>query len=122
MRFKLDETLGTRGRDLISGAGHDVATVPEQSLTSALDEKIFEVCAAEDRALVTLDLDFANPFRFPPASSAGIAVLRLSLSPDLGEIEALVVVLIRAIDSGEELHGRLWIVESERIRVYEPES
>ena len=59
MRFKLDETLGTRGRDLISGAGHDVATVPEQSLTSALDEKIFEVCAAEDRALVTLDLDFA---------------------------------------------------------------
>ena len=74
MRFKLDENLGRRGRDLLTAAGHDVATVFDQNLTHAPDNKVIEACRQENRCLVTLDLDFGNPLRFNPAEYCGIAV------------------------------------------------
>jgi len=77
MRFKLDENLGRRGRDLLTAAGHDVATVFDQNLNQAPDSEIIEVCRQERRCLVTLDLDFGNPLRFKPADYCGIAVFRL---------------------------------------------
>ena len=37
MKFKLDENLGRRGAKALIATGHDVATVVEQSMTSATD-------------------------------------------------------------------------------------
>jgi predicted nuclease of predicted toxin-antitoxin system len=34
------------------------------------DRRVFEVCVVEDRVLVTLDTDFANPFNFDPRGTA----------------------------------------------------
>jgi predicted nuclease of predicted toxin-antitoxin system len=73
--IKLDENLGERGRKLFADAGHDVATVADQGLSGADDRRVIEVCGVERRCLVTLDLDFSNPFVFPPEQYAGIAVL-----------------------------------------------
>ena len=94
MKLKLDENLGQRGREICAAAGHDVSTVAEQNLTSAPDPKVIAVCASEGRCLVTLDLDFANPLRFPPKDHAGIAVLRLPKRPvaqDLLDADACLV-------------------------------
>ncbi len=77
MRLKLDENLGRRGRELFERAGHDVATVAAQRLTSAADREVIEACRREGRCLVTLDLDFANPLRFKPSDYPGISVTRL---------------------------------------------
>lgn len=81
MRLKLDENLGTRGRDLFLQAGLDVVSVPEEGLSSATDRALIDLCRSERRCLVTLDLDFSNPLRFKPSDYAGGAVLRLPTNP-----------------------------------------
>ncbi len=81
MKLKLVENLGERGARLFPSAGHEVSTVPEQNLCSARDRVLIRAYRAEDRCLVTLDLDFSNPFLFPPWEFSGIAVLRLPHKP-----------------------------------------
>jgi hypothetical protein len=44
-------------------------------LSFASDQEIVAACQAEQRCLITLDLDFGNPLRFPPWDQSGIAVL-----------------------------------------------
>ncbi len=119
MKLKLDENLGRRGADSLRAAGHDVATVAEQRLSGAKDTQLLGVCTGEGRALVTLDVDFANPIRFPPSNHAGVAVLRLASPAAFADIEAAVATLVDAL-SRAELHGALWIVQVGRVRVYTP--
>ena len=117
MKWKLDENLGSRCTALLSSAGHDVATVAQERLNGAADQALFETCVREGRALLSLDLDFADVVRFPPHGAAGIAVLRLSKRPSLAMLEKLVRDLIRMLNT-ESITGPLWIVEAGRIRVH----
>jgi predicted nuclease of predicted toxin-antitoxin system len=75
VRLKLDENIGRRGLDLLTAAGHDVMTVRDQSLQGTKDETLFQICAVEGRALVTLDRDFGQVLRFPLERSAGVVIL-----------------------------------------------
>ena len=68
---------------------------------------------------MTLDLDFSNVLRFPPERYAGIAVLRVPHPIRLDAIQDRVRVLLKAL-KGEDLSGRLWIVEQDRLREYSP--
>jgi predicted nuclease of predicted toxin-antitoxin system len=117
-RLKLDENLGHRGAELLNAAGFDVATVYEQGLASATDEALVEVCRREHRCLVTLDLDFGNPFRFNPDDYAGIAVLRLPSRASNEHLLLLVRTLAEHL-AHEMIDGRLWIVEIGRVRMFE---
>jgi predicted nuclease of predicted toxin-antitoxin system len=117
VKFKLDENIGRRGLDLIRASGHDVMTVRDQDLQGVADEKLFEVCSAEGRALITLDRDFGQVLRFPPERSAGIIVLEIGPRATLQSIldrlrDLLEVVKTRAVA------GALWIVEPGRVRIH----
>ncbi len=105
--------------ELFKGAGYDTATVSGEHLGGTCDEDLISVCQAKGRMLVTLDLDFSNVLRFPLQQYTGIIVLRVSHPIDLEAIRQRVRVLLRASKS-ENLSGRLWIVEQNRIRVYSP--
>jgi len=119
VKLKLDENLGRRCIEMLRAAGHDVATVFDQHMTSAPDDDLIKACAAEGRALVTLDLDFSNPLVYPPAQYAGIAVLRLPPKFSQSHLSTVTQTLIDALRR-EELTGKLWSVEIGRIRIYQP--
>jgi predicted nuclease of predicted toxin-antitoxin system len=57
MKLKLDENFGHRCVDVLSEAGHDVATVAGQQMSGAADEDVIQACHSESRCLVSLDLD-----------------------------------------------------------------
>jgi len=120
MKLKLDENFGLRCIDILRSAGHDVATVAEQQMSGAADEKVIQASHAESRCIVTLDLDFANPLRFKPANYSGIAVIRLSGRASYDELLAAVNTLAKALET-EFITGKLWIIEIGRIRIYRPE-
>lgn len=120
MKIKLDENLGHRAARIIREAGHDVSTVFEQRLSGAMDRDLILHCNGEGRALVTLDLDFANPLVFPPREYRGIAVFRLPRHPTQTDMDSAVNVFISTLAT-EKLDGHLWIVETTRLRLYRPD-
>ena len=118
MRFKLDENFDIRLAQLLAQGDHDVDTVRDEQLSGSPDETIYDICRAAGRTLLTLDLDFANPFRFPPEGTAGIVVIRPP-RPVLPAIRATLESVLAELTS-QSLTGVLWIVEPGRIRVYDP--
>ena len=121
MKFKLDENFGTRTQQLFRAEGHEVQTVRDQGLQGCLDQRLYEVCCSEKYCLVTLDLDFADVTRFPPAEGNGIVVIRVPRNPSLALLEQLVRQFLQAI-SQMPIENKLWIVEVGRIRIHQSET
>jgi len=115
VKFKIDENLPLELVNLLSAAGHDVASVLGQELGGATDPTLAEHCRAEDRALMTLDVGFADIRRYPPERFPGLIVLRLRRH-DTPYIVDVVRQLLTPI-STEPLSSHLWIVEEGRLRV-----
>ena len=96
-------------------AGHDAISILDQRLGGGTDDSISDICRKEDRALVTLDLDFADIRAYPPQDYPGLIVLRLGRQDKLQVLEVIERMLPNI--EVEQLSGRLWIVENETIRV-----
>jgi predicted nuclease of predicted toxin-antitoxin system len=117
MRFKFDENFGERCLGIVRASGHDVETVSTERLNGSSDQQIYEVCCAEKRCLITLDLDFTNIIRFPPDKAPGVVVLRSSHQLSLKLLEKMVEDLM-AVLQRMPVDGKLWVVETDRIRIH----
>jgi predicted nuclease of predicted toxin-antitoxin system len=107
-KFKVDENLPTEAAELLSGAGHDAVTVVDQRMAGQPDTNVAAVCRREGRAVVTLDLDFADIRAYPPSDYAGIIVLRL-VRLHKPHVPSVLQRLLPLLES-EPLFGKLWIV------------
>jgi hypothetical protein len=68
LKFEVDENLPTEYAPILREAGFEADTVSDEKLSGAGDSVLSERCRAEDRVLMTLDLDFANVQAYPPKS------------------------------------------------------
>ena len=113
MKIKLDENIHGDVRDALAGWGHDASTGHDEGLAGHPDADIATAVKAEERCLVTFDLDFANPRDYPPAEYAGIVVLRLRTPTSRIQIRRLVSFFSTQV---EGVAGKLWILDETRAR------
>jgi predicted nuclease of predicted toxin-antitoxin system len=115
LRFKIDENLPAEAAAVLRDADHDAATVLKQAMGGRPDGDIAQVCRAEGRAIVTLDLDFADIRRCPPEEHAGLVVLRLASQA----APSVLAVITRTLPllQREPLDGHLWIVDDGGVRI-----
>lgn len=115
--FKTDENVPDDVADLLRIAGYDDLTVLDQALGGKPDSHIAEVCRAEGRALITLDLDFADIRTYPPENSPGLIIFRPS-QQTIRNIIKLTKHLLTILPD-EPVTGRLWIVDEKQVRIRE---
>ncbi len=115
MRFKTDENMPKEIAELLAHSNHDVLRVDEQGLAGVADPGIAAVCQVELRAIITLDTDFMDIRRFPPANYAGIVVIRPHRQ-SIPRLMAMTTRFLLLLDK-EPLVGKLWIVDEGRIRI-----
>lgn len=116
MKLKLDENVHGDVGETLRTQGHDVLTVHDQDLAGHPDTDVAAAVKDEGRCLVTFDLDFADPRRYPPSDYAGLVVLRLRVPTAKQQTERLAAFFAER----SEVVGRLWIVEEARARDWTP--
>ena len=116
-RVLLDQGLAPRAAALLRLTGWDALHVSEVSLDRAEDSEILDFARQERRTCITLDHDFGQVTRFPPAASAGIVILeagpRVSIRSILDRLKDFLYVLER-----HSVVGSLWIIEPGRVRIH----
>lgn len=117
VKFKIDENLPIEVADLLRASGHDALTIHDQNMVGDADFQIALICQMEQRALLTLDLDFSDIRAYPPSDHAGIVVLRPQ-SQGKSTVLDLISKLIPLLQT-EPLTGKLWIVQENGLRVRE---
>lgn len=118
MNIKLDENLGDISiSSRLKFAGHNVATVRQQGLTSAPDTELIEICRQEERCLVTLDRGFGNRIQYKPKDYAGIVLIRLPPNASFADRVKAIDTLILALEQ-EEVNGKLWILKDGSVQEY----
>lgn len=100
---------------MFEGAGHEASSILGQSIGGASDPDVAAVCQQEQRALLTLDVDFADLRAHPPEDNHGLVVLR-SKRQDKPHVMGVIGRLL-PMPKAEQLVGRPWIVEEERVRI-----
>lgn len=114
MRFKLDENLPIGAALILRANGFDADTVSGELLSGIDDEALASQVRAENRVLVTLDLDFSNIRTYAPSDYAGIIVLRLKRQ-DKPTVLMYVRRVVMALQKRSPDH-ELWIVQHNRVR------
>lgn len=115
MKFKFDENLPSELGSILRAAGHDAHSVLDENLRGAADPSLAKVCQAEQRVLITLDLDFAHIQNYPPQDYPGIIVLRLARQ-DRDTVLAIIPRILALLRT-EPIAQRLWIVDGSRTRI-----
>jgi predicted nuclease of predicted toxin-antitoxin system len=115
MRLKIDENLHPDVATYLRGQGHDAATVWDESLRGTADSNLAQVCQQEGRALITMDLDFADIRSYPPEQYPGLIVLRLASQSRAHVMRS--VARIEDMLREEKVAGKLLVVDETSVRL-----
>lgn len=119
VRVKLDENFPPSAVQILEQNGIDASSVFHQQISGTNDDNLYQLCLAEQRILVTFDLDFSNIIRYPTINTPGIVVYRKSKNFSLQEILALTQQIAKLL-LNIELSQNLVIIDNQKVRVRKP--
>jgi len=115
VKYLLDENLSPLHARTLRSLGHDAVSVVDLGLSGA-DDALVRVAAIESgRILVTLDGDFANMLRYPPAETPGVLRFRLHPATEAAIEAAIRWTVARLAET--EVAGKLVVVDGKKIRI-----
>ena len=118
MKIKLDENIPLELADLLSGLNHSVDTVQSEGLRGFPDAKVWQAAQAEQRFLITQDLDFSDARRYRPGTHPGILLVRLREPTRRRLLDRLTAAFQRNDIRGWQ--GCLVVLSESRIRIRRP--
>ena len=119
MKIKLDENLPYRLAEVLRNLGHDVHTTYEEDLIGSTDREIWRMAQAEERFLITQDLDFSDARRFVPGMHHGLLLVRLR-SPSRKNLIDRIVEVFQQEDI-TDWSGCFVVATDRKIRVRRPD-
>jgi predicted nuclease of predicted toxin-antitoxin system len=115
VRFLADMGVDLRVVEWLRRHGHDAVHLRHEGLHRALDEQVFAKALAEDRIVLTFDLDFGDLAALTRERTARVILFRLENTRAAHVIERLGAVL--AASSEALSRGAILIVEEARHRI-----
>lgn len=112
MRLLLDENLSPVLSGFLIEAGHDVVHVRDRGLTSANDDVVLELAAAEDRVLISADTDFGTLLARSGASKPSVVLIRRAVGRRAAEQARLIIDNLPVVR--DDLQGGAVVVLGEK--------
>jgi len=115
MRFLADAGISPRTVEFLRQSGHDAAHVRDYGMQRSPDRAIVERAQAEDRILLTFDLDFGEVLALGVRERPSVVIFRLMDETPAtvnGRLAAVLAEQAATLDS-----GALVLVEDTRYRV-----
>ena len=115
MRFLADMGVGVRVVQWLREQGHDAIHLRDENLHRSPDEDVFAKALAEDRIVITFDLDFGDLAAFMHDRPARVILFRMTNARTARVIRRLADVL--AVSAEALARGAIVIVEDARHRI-----
>ena len=115
MRLLLDMNMPTTITTWLRGQGHNAVHLRELGLGRVPDAEVFAFAAAEQRSIVTFDLDFGEIVGLATGAGVGVILLRLR-SVKLAYMQQRIAAALAEADRALQA-GAIVLVEDARIRI-----
>lgn len=115
MKFLVDQPVSPILVDWLRKSGHDAYHVRERSLSRSPDSDLFERAVAEDRIIITADLDFCRIIALSGIESPGLILFRGGSLTDDQMLKLLKTVLERV--SEDQLSRSVVVIDRGTLRV-----
>lgn len=118
LRFFADHCVATSTINTFRSAGHEVLRLGDYLPTDAPDDEVIDCAQQHDAILLTLNGDFCDIVRFPPAQYKGIFAMQVKNHPVVTQHIAEHILLYTE-QYPDDVHyvGKLFIVDVIRIRI-----
>ena len=118
LRFFADHCVARSVAERLTAAGHEVFRLRDHLPTDAADEDVIQCAQDLEAILISLNGDFADIVRYPPAQYRGIVALQVKNHPEVtAVIVGRLLEYLEVHREHEQFAGKLLLVEAHRIRI-----
>jgi predicted nuclease of predicted toxin-antitoxin system len=115
MGFLVDADMPRSTARALTGAGHTAVHVSEVGLATASDREIFDHAQRTKAVLITRDLDFTDPLKFPEKRHHGLLIVRIRETLPPAFVNGAVLKVVGTL-ADSEFQNAVIIVEEARFR------